>query len=187
MNDQELYIRSSIQLTGIRIEIDYLFNSSKTIFYYPKSKLIYNKDNILKLAIEHIEKKYYYPKGLFKSIQLYKNCNKQDAIDFYKNFVCPTARKRISQKYLSYDSDQTNKAILRRLRDKNNINLINSLDVISDYSKLKSSNYKKPTKVNSRLINLTYQDIEDYCYYEGIEVDEESIFECIDAIENNEF
>jgi hypothetical protein len=141
------------------------------------------KSNIEKVVFNWIDKNILFPIGCFRTVQESTLKCKELIKENYREFI----KSRYSGKLKAYDQTDVEKSLMRRLRRKNNIVLDDSYNIEKDYQKLKTTFYKKLTPVRSKMINLTYSDIEEFCYSEGKEVEEESIFEAIEAIENGDW
>lgn len=166
-----------INLEGIKIMIYNPFGG-EYIYFYPRSGSL---DNTEKIVNDYIEKNLLHPPGLFRDIQSVKLYNKADAILFYKKYMSKAWRRA-----WYVDQNTIEKSILRYLRKHRNINLVHySMDIESDFKKaLKLGKYKKLTDVDCRPWNITFSDIEEYCYSEGKEVDEDTIEEAFYELTN---
>jgi hypothetical protein len=130
---------------------------------------------IAKAGIERL----LYPEGILRDIQVRERCTKGDVARWYK-ILKPDIRKA-----QAFSWTKCHKAMLRRLRKKHNIILVNSYegDIKADYSQaIRCGRYNKPTKVNARAWHITYCDIEQWCDGEGVEVDEDTILEAYDEL-----
>jgi len=86
--------------------------------------------------------------------------------------------KRQEENYTAWsDWQMIENHLLKRLRKKNNIILVNEDKIETEYPRLSKKRYKKLTKINTRASYITYSDLEAEASMQGEELDDTNLEE----------
>lgn len=139
---------------GVFLEYSFGFNNNERVFHRSivKSNSTFKELDIKAYFMKHEAKKLFHPEGLFRNIQILRNCTKRAALEVYQNFLSKPYKKH--PEYID-----TKKAIAHRFTKKLNCELCDS---ISEKTALNLLNTMKRQKTRKKIYkHLSPFDLSD--------------------------
>jgi len=179
----QLYTIIRVDITGVWCHIHGCPFSAKggPFIFRVNTHQPLDSNQVLKITKSAVES-LLYPQGFLRDIQLSKRCPKADVKQWYKLLRTNNGRIRDAT---GYDYTKCHRAMLRRLRKKYNILLTNSHpdNMQVDYKNaIRTGRNRKLSIVNARSWHISYSDLEDWCYGEGCELDEDTVIQAYDEL-----
>ena len=126
--------------------------------------------------IQRIMRNQFLNVGQWGKARQYQEKPLYELLEMYRTIKVRTSRNNAEYNpHLDYTMIEQH--LIRRLRKKNNIILVNEDKIEKEYPELSKKRYKKLTKVNTRAKYITYADLESEAWTRGQELDDTNLEE----------